>query len=203
MYSLDDIEFQTKVEPILRKVFAVDNPFGEPFSSGITHRKILYPIYNYPEQNLLEALIEAASIEGDKGCYLSTFWKSEGQPNHCYVPFSELVDGFATPSLGKGIEERLNMYIIPDYIIFSEQGRWGLMVSDEHHGMLGGSSKFIQILSDYISNIDDQVYDFLREMKDLKIDGSSKKLNWLLQMLTHVYGRENAVKIIEKVEKKR
>lgn len=152
MYSLDDIEFKAKVEPILRKVFVVDNPFGEPFSSDIINRKIIYPIYNYPEQNLLEALIKAASIEGDKSCYLSTFWQSKGQPNHCHILFSELVDGFVSPSLGKGIEEKLNMCIIPDYVIFSEQGRWGLLVSDEHHGMLGGSSKFIQVLSEYISN---------------------------------------------------
>ena len=104
MYSLDDLEFQIKVEPILRKVFVVDNPFEEAFSTDITSRKIIYPIYNYPEQNLLEALIKAASVEG-AGCYLSLFWQSKGQPNHCYVPFSELVEGFASPSFGKGIEE--------------------------------------------------------------------------------------------------
>jgi hypothetical protein len=202
MYSLDDAEFYTTVEPILRKVFVVDNPFGEPFSPDIATRKIVYPIYDYPNRNLLEALIKAASTEGDSGCYLSLFWQSEGQPNHCYVPFSELVEGFATPSFGKGIAERLNMCIFPGYILFSEQGRWGLMVSDERHGLLGDSSEFIRIFSEHVPNIDRQVYDFLEVMQDVRTDGSRKKLNWLLQMLSHVYGRENAVKIIKKVEEK-
>jgi len=200
MYSLNDVEFNTKIEPILNKVFVADNPFGEPFSSDITTRKIVYPIYDYPEHNLLEALIEAASKEGDMGCYLSLFWHSEGQPNHCYIPFSELIDGFASPSLGKGIAERLNMCVFPGYVLFSEQGKWGLMVSDEHHGLLGGSSEFVRIFSEYISDIDRQVYNFLEVMQDLKTDGSRKKLNWLLQMLSHIYGREDAVKMIEKVQ---
>ena len=92
------------------------------------------------------------------------------------------------------------MCVTPGYILFSEQGKWGLMVSDEHHGLLGGSSEFMRIFSEHTPDIDRQVYDFLEVMHDVRTDGSRKKLNWLLQILSHVYGRENALDMIEKVE---
>ena len=202
MYSISDIQFSTEIEPIFRKVFIRKYPFGRPFSPSIAVRAITYPIFESPEPPFLEALIKAASLEGDKGCYLTLYWQSEGEPNHCYIPFSELIEGFTSSTMGKGIEKTLNMTIIPEYTLFSEQGKWGLMVSDEHHGMLGGSSKFIQVFHEKLPNFENQVYDFLEVMQNLKPDGSYKKLDWLLEMLTHVYGEDEGNKILEKMNKR-
>ena len=202
MYSLSDTEFTAKVEPTLKKVFCSFNPFGKPFSSNITNRKIIYPLYNYPEKLFLEILIQAGANEGDTGCYLKVFWESKGHPSNCYIPFSELIEGFASPSMGKGIEERLNMCIFSDYVLFSERGKWGLIVSDTHHGLLGGSCPFIQLFEEILPDFDNQVYDFLEVMQDLKSDGSYQKLDWFSPMLVHVYGEDEANKMLEKMEQR-
>lgn len=200
MYSLNNAEYYQKVEPIFKKVFIKSDDCGQPFSCNISRRVIIYPIFVHPKSIFLEAIIQAGSIERDVGCYLTVFWKSFEQPNHCYIPFSQLLS-FAEDSEER-IEKQLNMFIFPTYVLFSEQGKWGLIVSDTHHGILGGSSGFIELFSKLIPDLDNQVYDFLEDMQDLRTDGSYKKLNWLSGMLIHVYGEKKAHQILEEIEQK-
>jgi hypothetical protein len=202
MYALTEEQYEIEAEPIFQQIFVKVDAFNKPFFPKIIARRIVYPLDNYLEQPFLEALIEAATKVGDIGCYLSVLWQFEGQPNNCYIPLSELLEGYTSPLSEKTIEGRLNMCIIPEYILYSAQGKWGLIVSDEHHGMLGGSSEFIEVFYKYLPNLDNQVYDFLERMQDLRPDGSYKKIGWLSDMLSHVYGQESAEKMLKEMEQR-
>ncbi|MCU0536388.1 MAG: hypothetical protein MUD14_21075 [Hydrococcus sp. Prado102] len=199
MHVLTEAQYKLEAEPILRKIFINDYPFGQPFSPNIIARRVIYPCYNL-EQPFLEALTEAATKQGDIGCYLSVFWQFESQFSDCYILLSELFEGFISPIPEKRIEIKLDMLIIPEYILYSAQGKWGLMISDEHHGLLGGSSEFIEVFYKFLPDFDNQAYNFLERMQDLKPDGSFKKLDWLSGMLAHVYGQEAAKKMLQEME---
>lgn len=198
MHIISNTQYKLKVEPILRQVFINDNPCDKPFSPKITSRKIIYPCYNYLEKPFLYALIDGSFKSGDSGCYLSQLLLDENRPNHCYIPLSELLDGYTAPPYSKSlIEVKLDIDLLSEYVLYSAKGKWGFMVSDEHHGLLGGSSKFMKNFHKFIPDIDLQVYSFLGKYQEAKRSGSSLTLDWLSHLLSHVYGQETAKKLLQ------
>jgi len=196
MYPLSEEQYRLEAEPILRQIFIHDDPFGDPFSTNITERVILYRCETYLETPLLDALIAGASILGDTGCYLTQTWRNNNEVGHCYIPLSELRSGF--DSFDEHIEVLLGTQLGSEYVLYSPQGKWGFMLSHEHHGMLGGTSEFMACVRQLVPDLDKQVYDFLDTLGYYKfMMPNHVTLNWLPGLLSHVYGEETAKKMLE------
>jgi len=203
MYLVTDAQYEKEVEPILRKVFVNDYPVGNPFSCNMAARKLLYRCETFLEESLLKALIEAASSVGDSGCYLSQLWIFNDDRNHCYIPLDELLEAYNdSPDNKKAIDIQLNINMFSEYVLYSSQGKWGLMVSHEHYGILGSSSEFMEKIKSILPDIDLQVDEFLKYIWLLKDYHVSRKLGglrlkWLPELLNHIYGEETAKKMLE------
>lgn len=198
MYALTDEQYRVEAKPLLRQVFVNDDPFNHPFSSRVTARRIIYPCSNYVEQPLIDAVIAAAFKIGDIGCYISLIWSNPDSTVHAYVPLSDFLEAYTGPPGPQRIEVKLNMDIISENIIYSDTGRWGIMLSHEYNGLLGGTPEFIELVQAAIPDLDLQVYGFLRRLQGFKSDRPlSVTLNWLPGLLTHVYGSEIAEKLLQ------
>lgn len=194
MHSFTETEYQKKVEPILRKVFLKNDPYSSTFSKTITERLIIFPCENYLETNLVEGLIAAASELGENNCFLSDLWIDPDRVNHYHLSLSELCD----EQIGSSYNIDWGLWIM--YIIYSEKGTWGLMKSDECHGLLGGSARFINKVRKFVPNLDNQVYFFLKKLQSLKRYNPGARLEWVPELFIHVYGKETAEKLLKEAE---
>ncbi len=71
------------------------------------------------------------------------------------------------------------------------------MTSHEHHGLLGGTLEFGEEIRKRIPDFDKQVYGFLEYWKYWKEKGT--RIDWLPELLTHIYGQEIAAKLLLEV----
>jgi hypothetical protein len=201
MYALTEAQYQIEAEPILRKVFVNDNPFGQPFSSNITQRRIIY-YYKYGiEPPLTDALVAAASSVGDSGFYWSVLWRDKDvyhqtdEINHCYVPFSEFVSIYVEQD--HEFFQKIQYFFILENVIYSPQGKWGIMFSHESFGLLGGIPEFVEIFEKLIPDLNQQVYGFIDYFVSLKSKSpDTTEIRWLPGLLTHVYGQEKAEEML-------
>ena len=205
MHTLTKDEFHLEAEPFLRKIFVNDNPFNEPFSSQVIGRTIIYPCEDENDLLIIQALINAALNLGDTGCYISliSIECPEYGPAHCYIPLSEFLEGYSGTEEDRLIGPRLgiNPYTL-DSVIYSSQGKWGLMRSHERFGLLGGSPEFIEEIRGSVPDLDNQVYGFFERLRLLLVDCDVNppditRNKWLPTLLTHVYGAEVAEKLLE------
>lgn len=202
MHTLTEKEFRLKAEPALRQIFVNDDAFDESFSSKIVARTIVYPCEQYIEPPLINAIITAASHLGDTGCYLYDLWAGKDSPIYCYIPFSNFFEAY----LGTGKHEeylgyKLGTSLSLENVLYSPNGKWGIMISHERHGMLGGSVEFIEKISQAIPDLDRQVYDFIKERlrREGKSPFSTGVLRLLPKLLIHVYGQTIAEQIMQEV----
>jgi hypothetical protein len=204
MHILTEDEFHLEAEPFLRKIFVHDNPFKEPFSSQVIGRTIIYPCDGENDLLLIDPLISAAINLGDTGCYISLISTGcpEDGPAHCYIPLSEFLEGYSGTEEDRLIGPRLgiNPYT-SDSVIYSAQGKWGLMKSHERFGLLGGSLEFIEEIRVAVPDLDNQVYGFFERLRLLLVDCDVNppditRNKWLPTLLTHVYGSQVAENLL-------
>ena len=193
MYTFTEAEYKKEVEPILRKVFLEDDPYSSTFSKTITERLIVFPCENYLESQLVEGLMAAASDLGEKNCFFTDLWLDTDKINYYLLSLSE----FQEEQTGLSCNIDLDMRIM--YITYSEKGTWGLMKSDECHGLLGGSARFINKVREFVPNLDNQVYLFLKKLQSLKRYNPGAKLEWVPGLFTHVYGQKTADNLLKEV----
>lgn len=190
MRVLTEADFQAELEPILRQVFSTDDPFGQPFTANIPARRIIHEYFYQIESPLLEAIVDAASSIGDSGFYFSTLWRPKDEVTeeayHWYIPFEE-ISTYVT-----GDDEGLGRSLILENVLYSPQGKWGVMMSHEHHGLLGGSQEFMEKVRQLVPNLDLQVFSFLKHWQYWKNEPGSIKADWMSGLLTHIYGEELA-----------
>ena len=200
MYNLTEKQYQNEGKLLFDKVFVSNSAIDEPFSSHIIERLILYRYEPYLDDLLINGLIHAASNLGDTGCYIVHFSQNEKTPNYFYIPLPELLEayeGTVTNDLLNGAEFDIDYWL--DYALYSATGKWGLMISHEHHGLLGGSSNFIDEMRKYVPNLDRQVYDFINKYQQMK-GLPNVTIEWIPKLLTHIYGKKNAEKMLKEAE---
>lgn len=186
MQVLNEAEFHRKAEPILRQIFINDDPFGQSFAPDVPARRIIYEYFYQIEPPLLDAVVAVASMLGDTGCYLSSLWRvseevTDKPPYHWYIPFSEI-------SVYKEGSSKLKFVLSSENVLYSPQGKWGIMTSHEHHGLLGGTLEFVEEIHRRVPNFDEQIYGFLKYWKYWNERGT--KVNWLPELLAHIYGQK-------------
>ena len=95
-----------------------------------------------------------------------------------------------------------------DYVIYSAQGKWGLLSTAGKFGLLGGSHEFIEQVELAFPSLNNQVYDFLQHWKEEEIysiehteypEMLMRVKTWIPNLLQHVYGDELAMRMLQKV----
>jgi hypothetical protein len=213
MHIITEEEFQQDAEPIVHKIF-IRNDYTEPFQPQVEEKLLLYfPIggeperHHYLERNLSEALAYASQFIGDTSCYLVSEWTQE---THYYknklvnqyasVACSELPDALAAkPGSSNTIWCKLNMRNA-NYCLCSESGRWGLLTTIEDHAFLGGTLEFMQAVKNYFPYIEQEVYEYLGNLRLEQMDGEKIDIQWLKQLLSHVYDSITAQNLLREAE---
>ena len=193
MQTLTEAEYLSQAEPKLRQVFVHDDPFTRPFMSGVAERLIVAPYKYFIEPPLTDAVIKAASSIGDQGCYLSLLWRNKDgtEPAHWYIPLSEFHDAYFGDETSSRIACENSFFGLSESAIYSSQGRWGIIVTHEWFGLLGGTPEFISAIRSSVPNIEQQVLKFLEHIKHCKESyGAGATLDWVRPLLIHVYGEE-------------
>ncbi len=198
MRVLTEAEFRVEAEPILRRIFSNDDPFEQPFTPNVPARKIIYEYFYQIEPPLIEAIVAAASSVEDKGFYFSALWRLKDkvteEPYHWYIPFSEISTYIA------GSDEVFGAALHVENVLYSPQGKWGVMMSHEHHGLLGGSQEFMAEVCRLVPNLEQQVFGFLEYWQYWKNQPNSIRADWLPELLTQVYGQETAKKMLQEAD---
>lgn len=199
MHTLSQTEFRLEAEPALRQVFVNNDAFDEPFSPNVVARRIVYPCFQYIAPPLIDAIVVAASNVGDAGCYIYDLWAVERQ--HYYISFSEFPETYSRRPSGIANTNNLGMNLELENILYSPTGKWGIMISHERHGILGGTVDFMQCIQQAIPDLDRQIYNFIEERLRLPETGKfgPTVLRLLPQMLLHVYGQTAAEKILQEI----
>lgn len=202
MHILTEAEFRKEAEPMLKKVFVnyADDSSKQSFSPAMTERRIIYPCGgSFDEAIPVEVLVAAATKVGDKGCYITSVWKSEDTPNHCFVSLSEMLVGYSenTGNDNQMIALNLGMDIYQlESVIYSAQGEWGIKMSHEYYGLLGSSPDFMAIIESGVPNFNMQVYSLFDRYHEFRESGIEPILDWLPPLLSHIYGQQVAKEML-------
>ncbi|MGD1930785.1 MAG: hypothetical protein ACFB12_17925 [Leptolyngbyaceae cyanobacterium] len=205
MHLLSEEEFQLSAQPMMQKVFREDREWYFLFKDEIDTKRILYELNLYTShgsrQMLLSALVEAAKSIDDEACYLSEMHFGPKERKHACIPLSELLEGFtATSEMSeKLITNKLNIDSPIYFVIYSEQGKWGLFPSFEHFGFLGGSPDFMHVIESRVPGLEVQTYEFLQyiqgENTSREITAQSRpRVKYLLE---HMYGSIKAERFLQ------
>jgi hypothetical protein len=190
MYTLTEAEYLAKAESNLRQIFVHDDPFTHPFRSSVIERLLIAPYKYVIEPPLISAVLEAASSIGDEGCYLSLLWrdKTSTEPAHWYIPLAEFYDAYVEDENHKALVAEENPYFsLRESAIYSPQGKWGIILTHECFGLLGGTAKFLDAIRSSIPKIEQQVFQFLEDIKNRK-ERCGELFTWVRPLLIHIYG---------------
>lgn len=155
------------------RVFRSTDPFGWPFSDAISCGRVLFPTdgcHLSPEQ--FGVLAKVARSTGESTCYLA------------------VVEGYER--LGGSTEEKMYLVDLSDYegyvslhltlenAIYSPSGRWGVLISHEMHGILGGDAEFVATFNRMDPKADEQWQMFKAEWS------LEKHKCWLEEIASHL-----------------
>jgi hypothetical protein len=203
--TLTEDQFRQEAEPQLERLFAdyTTRCELERFAPTITQRQLVYPCHcgDFTEALPVKTLVAAAAAVGDEGCYLSSLFRSEGKPNHCFIPLAEMliIHGDLRGEERHAALTSLNFsYAMSVYnlesVVYSPQGKWAIRMTHEHYGLMGGVPEFMAIIESGVPNLSQQVYDFFDRYRNW---GSRKPhLHWVPPLLAHIYGPERAETLV-------
>lgn len=183
---LNDDEFINEALPPLMKLCGTSDPdpYVEPFTE-IVERKILLFNYVYiPNLELFEKLYKSVREHyNDSGFYIASLggasFKNNLPLDKWHMPFEYYPDYYR--------RDQLDQYIIEN-VLYSPNGEWGIVSSDEFHCVIGGSSEFIGSLEQEIPDLDQHVAKFLEHWKSYKNMNSQLNIDWMKLLMVHVFG---------------
>lgn len=139
-------------------------------------------------------MVTAASSLGETGCYLTMLLRvprlRPEEPNHWYIPFSQ-ISAYQQQDALFG-----NVFALEN-VLYSAQGKWGIMLNPEGFGLLCGSTQFMEVVGRRVPDLDQQVYQFLAYWRSYKTEGFRVETDWIASLLTQVYGQEVAEKMLQ------
>ncbi len=179
-------EWRESGAPARNRIFASDDPYEEPFLPEVGSRALLFPMGYRHEGRELEAIRAAAASLGETACYLQLYQFTEDE-----WPYWELELSDADPWAG--------IPFILENSLFSRDGRWGMLVSDENHGLAAGDETFVETLVSGLDPPDLEAHAllFLAQWVELRAD-TGQSYGWLPVLLAHLYGEERAAGLLER-----
>jgi hypothetical protein len=212
MRVLSELQYHLEMESALRKTFIHDDPFDKPLAENVSSRRLLFDYHYQITPPLSDAVIEAALRIGDTGLYISSLWRPPGTPSpepwHWHLSFDEFSKAYVGyDELGEFVEYNLSNIFLAEHVLYSPQGKWGIMISHERFGFLGGEDEFVKEVVKIFPQIDTQVFDYLRyllcKIESYKEDGwvtsdsLPKTYSWLPNVVSNVYGEKVANKMLQ------
>jgi hypothetical protein len=205
MHSLNNQDFKIEAENILSQVF-IDLNLKQPcFSEKIKNRCILFPCYEELNQSLhtnnwglLSAITDSATTIGDSSCYISYLaWDGYLGNTNAFIPTSNLMNAFGYES-GEMMCVQLDMGMSWDYMVFSSNANWGVIVDgSEHFAIIGGCDDFMESFYRSFPDVENQVYLFLEFLESRRKPKTDRlTLEWLSPLLVHIYGYEKAKSLL-------
>lgn len=126
-------EWERRAAPARDRIFASLDPYGEPFTAAAKERAVLFPISYELEAHQLAVLRRAARSVGDETFFVESLVAGD-EGAHWEVPVRD-----------KRPYKRMD--VVAETAIFSPSGRWGLLISDEDHAVIGGSHEFMAVVA--------------------------------------------------------
>ncbi len=179
-------EWRESGAPARNRIFASDDPYEEPFLAGVGPRALLFPMSYAHTGRELESIRAAAASLGESTCYLQLYVFGEDE-----WPYWELDLTESDPYAG--------IPFIRENSLFSREGAWGLLVSDENHALLAGDETFVRTLVSGLDppDLDDHALRFLAQWAELRAS-TRQRYEWLPVLLAHLYGDERADELAER-----
>jgi hypothetical protein len=185
MRELNQVEWHAELRKGFECVFRDADPFEAPLRHSVMHRALLYPVPYLLERDQFDSVIEAARKEGDDSFCVSI---TEGADTlagrseriHWIFDYWEY-------------EEYRDLQIagVLENAVYSPNGKWGMLVSQEQHAIVGGSASFIRSLSNSFPNYGESASAFTVFWNDLH-RRAGIDVGWLRPVLAHVYDDERA-----------
>lgn len=191
---LTDEQFKTAALPSFLKVFNSPCSFVAPFTTLMTSRILVY-CEVYPDRDLIDPIIEAASREGDNGFYFSfvedyhdEIWYPGLSGDSIYlktwfIPFEKI----------RFYQEQT---FLTSHVMYSPQGKWGAYVSSEDFMILGGIPEVVNRIKQQIPSVDALVNKFMEDQK-WRYFSLGGTMEWIPKLLDHVYCPEETKRILE------
>ena len=193
---------------MFESVFVSEDPYGSPFPDRLPHRALLYSV-EYWFDDRWDDLVRAAVVAGDArafGCLITYLQLSPEQiaelerlDREDDAWFRErgisVASGPAPPGweieLGGTALEWDDTIIPYDHALFPASGRWGILLSDENHAVVGAASaSFIDAIAP--RGRDHDVPDYLALLAGFREHSPSARVAWVPGLLGHLFGDERA-----------
>jgi hypothetical protein len=191
----EESEIIEDAEGSLRRLLTSANPYDTPLNARIRFRAIVAPLIDQLTEAQWNAIVSAANDE-------PFVW--------CATVGSEMV-GEYWPT--RSLEEVQRLETFDDYqkadpnatyALWSPRSSWVLLVSEQWFGIVGGSQGFMHRLHQLWpawpggpNSLADNLLAFVRNERE------ALHRPWLAELLTHVYGADEASNAIETVESER
>jgi hypothetical protein len=187
MRPLTDEEFSNISKETFNKVFTGRDAYSSPFTDRMQIRLLLYYFSPTLHEPWINPLVKTMKTLGEKGFYLSLQGHAHNKIGpltyNWYVPIDELDE------CGKKIYPLENR-------IYSVNGLWGIISSDEGHAVVGGPSILINNILESVNDLDLRVRDFLALWKSYH-ELNQVDINWIFDVFVHVYGASKTIQILE------
>ena len=189
---LTDSADLAEAEATVRSVFASLDPFNSPFHDAVRRRSLLYEPVTQLSAEHLGAMQRAASATGSEPVL---------------VLLTEDEVGLSEPSIWKAvIGPELYLQLQQDqrwlpgleHAVVAADGRWGILMSHESHGLVGGTEAFMDALSaqlDLAAELGELADAIADDLRDPRVDGS-----WLPALARHVLQPNEADAFLERAQ---
>lgn len=161
-----------------RNVFASFDPFSEPLRPDLEDRALVFPIAYRLTEDQFAAVVRAARISGDPGICVSAVEGGEDAdypfPRHWYLQLWETSE-----------YQRLTGIGVLENAIYSPLGKWGIMVSQSDHAVVGGAKTAVEEILSAFPSREDSLREFL-DYWDYNERVHGVSLSWLPSLLTNV-----------------
>lgn len=165
-----------RLEEILKKVFIVYDPYKPEVSENLSVKTVLFPTDSYHlDESQFQALLAAIETTNEQRFYVSEI---ERKPD----PFKR---GDHWLCHRPNFQDYTHLPIGVWYAIYSSDGNWGLLLSDELHALLACDESFWSEFSKHYPYAERDKAEFLKYWAHYqKEDTRSDWLQELLNLLT-------------------
>jgi hypothetical protein len=186
MNALTEREFEVQAKKYFWTVFAGIDPYDEPFQPYVFPRLLLFPYRWQLDIPWINPLKKTMRFLGEEGFFVSALHRppadEQPQPYHWYVPITEM------DRYGSLVVSQVNA-------VYSINGTWGVICSDEDHAIIGGPELLIANIQEAVTDFDVRIKQFI-DMWKYYHQKNGVSIQWLFSMLSHIYGADVAKNIL-------
>lgn len=160
------------------KLFKEKDPFGEMFQHEVQEKQVLCPVDGYYlSRKQFRALQDTLIFLGEKTIYLS-----EVEVEEC---FSNKNCSHWELSVTAQYEEYLNLPVILENSLYSLNGAWGILISQEEHAVIGGTTNFMVMYKERYVDWSNGESNF-RQKWEYNQKHYNSDLSWFSKFRTHL-----------------